>query len=162
STGGGVDLTAEGNVQLNTTILSGGTLSLTGPSVRFNKNVVLSGDTVIDTTDSGAVSLGGDIAFLGTINAGSLGQNLMLDAGTNGNISFGGTVGNSKRPGTITINDAKDVTIGALFQVGSLQQLTGHGTTTISGAVDANGGAGGSVTLVNGSVVIGLTSAAKP
>ncbi|NBU85086.1 MAG: hypothetical protein EBS21_11015, partial [Sphingomonadaceae bacterium] len=138
--GGNVSLTAStinllGNISTtaNTSnaAKSGGTITLTGATV-------LNGDRILTT---GATS-GGDILFLGTVDALGSAYNLTLTSGT-GSIRFAGVVGGDvslTAPGLISVSSATDVSFEAAVTAGGFQQLAGSNLTLVSGTTTlANG-----------------------
>ncbi|MBK8063876.1 MAG: S-layer family protein [Betaproteobacteria bacterium] len=153
---GAVTLVNGGLLSLNANIAANaavaqtgtGTVTITGPrsivtsgdQVSFASAVTLAGTTTsIDTTGSSATA-GNNIVFAGTVTGSSAGaQNLSLNAGTGGDISFAGAVG-STRLGNLSIANANDVLFNSTVGVTTVVQSAGTGNTTINGALTATGG----------------------
>jgi filamentous hemagglutinin family protein len=158
-TGGNVTLTVSGGtgaITLDGNVTTrGGTVTLAGP-------VTLSGATrTIDATDGGATAAGAAVAFNTTVDGGS---NLVVDAGTGGNITFSGAAG-----GTTALNDVtltgNGVSLGALSTAasGDVSVTNGAGFTiggtwSLGGTLTQGGGGtvniGGSVTTSNDNITL--------
>jgi hypothetical protein len=112
STSGSQSYTASTSISLAADLTStgSGTISLTGP-------VILAAPTVTIATAGGA---GDDISFSTTINSDGTARNLVLNAGTSGNTTLGGS-------------------IGAGNPLGSLQTDAGGTTAINGGAITATG-----------------------
>lgn len=151
----GSALTNSGAISFNGTAGSGtgsfGTalaenVTTSGGAITFTGSTILETSVTLDATNSGGSATGGNITFSGatsTINATSAGaQNLTLQAGTGGAVSFGGVIGGITRLGSLTITNAKlsanAVVIsknisstGFVISTASPVTLDGSGTTTI-------------------------------
>ena len=81
---GGVYVSAESAIQLNTALLSGGS-----DGIMLFEPAILTGTAIVDATDDGSASAGGPITFA-AINALTAlnDENLTLDAGSDGNVNF--------------------------------------------------------------------------
>ncbi|CAK9109798.1 Uncharacterized protein SCF082_LOCUS51013 [Durusdinium trenchii] len=123
--------TGTGQVQL------AGDITTTGDMILFQGPVTLTdGGTVALNTTAGGQATGADVTFQGTLNSSTAGaENLLIDAGTMGDVQFAGTVGATARLGDVTIQNANDVLIAQAFTADSLTQLAGTGTTTTDGLV---------------------------
>ncbi|MEI7702905.1 MAG: hypothetical protein WCK86_24130, partial [Planctomycetia bacterium] len=123
---------------------------------------VYQSDSVIDTTNGGANPAGASITFPGALDGmtGGGGENLRLNAGNAGDITFVGDVGSIHPLGRLTITNVHSLTVGNFTAEAFLQQ-TGTGTTTLNGAMRTSTPVGVSITTVdivlNGSI---LTSGA--
>jgi hypothetical protein len=101
--------------------------NLTPPNT-FGANTFL-----FDTTNKGAVPNGGDILIQGSIQGTGhgLGGILYLNAGTNGNITINGSIGNDADLERIVILNANNVTLNGNVILRSFHQIEGRGNTTI-------------------------------
>lgn len=129
SISGPIQQTGSGAVSLSGNIDAGGLVSWSGP-------VTLAAATSIDTSVSGS-----DVSFSNTLNGG---QNLTLNLGASGGLTFGAPVGGSARLGALTITNAQNVT-GSTITAASLEQTGGTGTT-ILGTINTNALGGISLT----------------
>ncbi|MBY0530107.1 MAG: hypothetical protein K2P51_07980 [Rhabdochlamydiaceae bacterium] len=150
--GGPCAISHSGLLTLNagpSTLLSGpfsesgtGAVSLSGlvhandQMITFNNPITLIGSTTLNS-DGGA-----DITIVSAINGA---QDLVLDAGTDGNILIQADIGASPAITTLTINNAHNVTTQAIHS-GSITQLAGSGLatygtldTTLSSGIVLNG-----------------------
>jgi filamentous hemagglutinin family protein len=118
----------------------GGATLTVGGDILFNPPVTLVSTAVMDTSGGN-----GNITFSDTVNGT---QNLSLITGS-GTVLFSGEVGGVTPLGNITINSAGNVTTQAIT-ASSFRQLSGTGTTTLSGAINTSGALG---VAVNSSVI---------
>jgi filamentous hemagglutinin family protein len=134
--GGPCVISHSGLLTLNagaSTLLSGpfsesgtGAVSLSGlvhandQMITFNNSITLTGSTTLNS-DGGA-----DITIVSAIDGA---QDLVLDAGADGDILIQADIGASTPITTLTINNAHNVTTQAIFS-GSISQLAGTGLTT--------------------------------
>jgi hypothetical protein len=151
--GGGTTVTNAGLLKMDSMTLSGnflqqggggvqakGTLATAGKSVTFTSGLTLSGNLSLDTTDAAAVPGGNDIRLLATVDGGS---DLAMNAGTTGNVQFGGAVGGIVPVGAVTIVSSNLVTIGSMTLTGAFLQQ-GGGTISARGTLAT---AGKSITM---------------
>lgn len=137
--GGGFTQDGTGTVSL------GGNITTTGDAVSFLRAVTLA-DTAsdlvtIDTTNGGANAAGANVTFSSTTNAASAGaQSLTVNSGTGGDILFTGGVGSLARLGTLSVQNARNVTATLAVQANAIEQVAGTGLTTFSSTVSAIGG----------------------
>ncbi|MCC6972026.1 MAG: filamentous hemagglutinin N-terminal domain-containing protein [Phycisphaerales bacterium] len=75
----------------------GATVRTNAGVVTFNETLVVSGTALIDTTDSGGTPTGANIVFNGDVDSTGGNNALQVGAGTNGDVSFGGNVGDTTR-----------------------------------------------------------------
>ena len=131
-----------------------GTVSNSGAAAGFTANaaITLAGATSITTNN-------GNIDFVSTIGNSSA-QSLTLNAGSSGNVAFGGSVGSGTALGAITITDASNVSgnttgtaVASSINGASLTQSAGT-TLTWLGAVTTTGAVGitGVGVTLNGAV----------
>ena len=171
--GGALQLDVPGTLTINNDIHTDGALSqistagtgavsvtspraitTTADAVSFDSPVALNGTgttTTIDTTNGGGSAAGANVTFNNTLNgANAGGEQLTITAGSGGNVTFNGAVGQTTRLGDVLITKANDVTVQAAFNAKTLTQQFGTtgvapnavpsgGTTTINGAVDTSG-----------------------
>ena len=107
-------------------------------------SVSLAGNSLVDTTNSGASGTGADISVL-TLDGSAA---LSLNAGSSGDIVFSGDIGSVLPPLSLTIMNSGDVNFGNVTLTGALTQLTGQGTTILNSAVLT----GGAVELRTGAI----------
>lgn len=158
-TGGAVTLTVSGGTGA---ITLGADVITRGGAVTFAGPVTLSGATrTVDATDGGATAAGAAVAFNSTVNAGS---NLIVNAGTGGNVTFTGAVGGTTALNDITLtgnavslgavttaaNGDVSVTNGGAFTIGGDWSLGGTLTQSGAGTIDL----GGSVTTSNDNITL--------
>jgi filamentous hemagglutinin family protein len=132
-----------------------GTLTLNGPgatttlnsdivtngvAISISDSVLLGAATVTLNTASGAPA-GAGISIAGTTNSTGGARNLVLNAGTGGNIALTGAAGGSSPLGVLTVSGANTVTTAAV-SAASISQTSGNGLTTFGGAVSTSGIAG--------------------
>jgi len=134
-----------GNADADEIMFDGGLTTTGGPmmtelhgNVRTSGDVVdlgemmLMGDSTVDTTAKATSPSGADIMFRQALNANTMSaEGLTLDAGMMGNISFMEPVGEDAAPGLLMIKMANDVTAMETIKVGSLIQEDGMGTTEL-------------------------------
>lgn len=134
------------------TISIDGNISTANAAVSFKGAVALTGDSSIITKTGSNV--GGNVSFLSTLNATASGaQDLRIDAGSNGIVTFGSTVGATTKLGEIQVN-AKTIAIGGDI-------TSNNANITLTGGVILNSSptissTGGNITLngsVNGSAI---------
>lgn len=124
------------------TVELAGNIVTSGDVIHFGSPVTLTdgmlADVLLDTTAAANVA-GAAIMFDRSVNAQNVGgESLTLNAGTSGNITFGDAVGGVGRVGELRIVEANDVSLAGASTASNFVQETGHGTTTFSGAIDAN------------------------
>jgi hypothetical protein len=106
-----------------------GNLHTYDDTIDFTGSVTLNANLICNSVD---VAAGNDISFASTITAANAGvQNLILNAGNNGNISFGDSVG-ATRIGELQIINANNVTTSDAITAKSITQIDGQGTTTFA------------------------------
>jgi filamentous hemagglutinin family protein len=120
--------------------ISGSSLTTGGKGIIFRSATALASDVSVDTTNGGAVTTGGDVLFLGTLNSDNMTRNLTVTAGSGGSVNFGAAVGGTKALGDVTIVSAKNVSLSGM-QAASFTQQAGTGTTTVNGATNGFSGA---------------------
>lgn len=142
--GGILDAPTGGAIALNaTTNITTGTIQTRNNNVRFNGPVTLTADQAICLTGPSYVcgNSSGDVSF-DTINGN---YSLLIDAGTNGNVFFNNSVGNSNPLNSLIVNTGNNVllnnnitTNNGNIQLNPRVTLTGNnsvlnaGTATIS------------------------------
>jgi filamentous hemagglutinin family protein len=143
--GGILDAPTGGAIALNaTTNITTGTIQTRNNSVRFNGPVTLTADQTICLIGPSYVcgNSSGDVSFENTINGN---YNLLIDAGTNGNVFFKNSVGNDIPLNNLIVNTGNNVLINnnittnnGDIQLNPRVTLTGNnsalnaGTATIS------------------------------
>jgi hypothetical protein len=124
----------------------GANITTTGASgVVFNNAATISGNRTINTSaGNGPITFSSTLG--GTTNAT---DDLTLNAGAGGNIAVTGAVGTSiLRLGDVSITNANNVTFSNNVFVGTLTQVAGQGTTTLTGALNAaDATSGGNISL---------------
>lgn len=155
STGGGaVTIAHTGAVTINGNIFGGaldvdsgstitlaGNVTTEGGAVRFRDGVILTDDVAINTTADGNTA-GANITFDSTVTGNSAGnEDLILIAGTDGDVSFGGAVGGAARLGQLYIVSA-DIVTGTSVNAVTIRQDEGTTSTTFTGALNTNGAGG--------------------
>ena len=106
-----------------------------GSNIRILGNLTLTQPNTTFSTSGAAGS--GDITFKNLLNGKTAGTNsLTLNAGT-GNVTFGDFVGNTTALGSLTINNAGNVT-GSTIKATNINQVAGTGRT-ILGNLTTNG-----------------------
>ncbi|WP_293777560.1 filamentous hemagglutinin N-terminal domain-containing protein [uncultured Oxalicibacterium sp.] len=131
---GNIDLTATDGITIN------GSLTTAGNGIYFRSATTLASNVTIDTTNGGTAAAGGLVSFSSTLDSDSTTRNLTVRAGTDGNVAFGGLVGNTYALGDVTIVSAKDVTTSGM-KATSFTQQAGAGKTTLGGTNTFIGGA---------------------
>ncbi|MBT7461107.1 MAG: hypothetical protein HN685_00255, partial [Waddliaceae bacterium] len=92
-----------------------------GESITINDSVVLGAATItLNTTDDGQTA-GANIEITGTTNSTGGARNLTLNAGTAGEITFGGAVGNSAVLDTITITNSNGTTFSGSVEAATVE-----------------------------------------
>lgn len=127
---------ADDQITLGTNLTTTGNLTFTAPT----NGILLS--TPVQLTGNG-------ITFNSNINGT---QNLTLNAGTLGDITFNADVGNLSRLGTLTITLAHDVTNNGILKATAYLQNAGNVTNFGVGGLDLTGAATVTENTVNGSV----------
>jgi hypothetical protein len=113
------------------TDLNGGLVVTVGDQF-YGDAVILTANTVIN---------GHNITFASKLDSDAVtARDLTLTA--TGNIGFTGKAGAAHRLGSVTINNAVNVTNSDTFSATRLVQVAGSGTTRINGALDVSGAAG--------------------
>jgi len=129
------------------TVINAAAIRTTGAQT-FNDNVRLDATTTLDA------SAGGNLSFLGTLNAATAGaQQLTLD--TTGDILFQGAVGNTVRLGDVVVTHAANVTENGGFQSTRFEQQSGTGTTTLNGALNTTTASG--VQIATSAITVNAT-----
>ena len=108
-------------------------------ALTINGNTLLGKDVLLTTVSSG----GGNITFKGTVDGD---HDLTLETGS-GNIEVTGAMGNNTRLGNLTINNANNVTTGAITAA-SISQVNGN-STTFNGALNTDSADGINLTGTN-------------
>ncbi|NDE17562.1 S-layer family protein [bacterium] len=129
--GGGGDIYSGGAVSLtgNQGILTGGDVSTTGAAVSYASATTLTGNVLVDATNSGGSPAGANITF-GSDIAGA-GFNLDVTTGA-GDVSVTGAVGSDSAVlGNLTIASNGTVTFNGTLDIGGFSQ-TGTGSTTLN------------------------------
>ena len=128
------------------TVQTAGDIVTTGDTVEFTNAVTLTDSAapvLIDTTNSGGNPAGAAVTFDSTVDATTAGdEDLTINAGTGGDVTFTGAVGGTTRLGILTITNANNVTASSSVTAASIRQVAGQGTTTFDGAVNTNTAAG--------------------
>ena len=114
--------------------------------------VLLSGTTVLDTTNDGGNAAGAAMNIV-TVNGAAA---VTLNAGTAGDITVSGAIGAGTPITSLTITNANDVSLQAVTTTGVVTQTTGTGTTTLNGLVTA----GGNVNMANDAITFSGATAA--
>ena len=113
-------------------------ITTAGTAIQFTDAVVVTGNSILDTTAGGGVAAGADIIFDFTTNDdgnGATGSLLILNAGTTGDIDFRGAIGNTAPISSLSILSARDVDVDSTLAAGSFTQTAGTGTTVLRGDV---------------------------
>ncbi|MFO0905425.1 MAG: hypothetical protein U0939_20620 [Pirellulales bacterium] len=123
-------------------------VSSTGDAISFTNHVTLSGggsrQVVIRTTEGGNTA-GADITLKQGVDAKTAApqaEQLVLDAGTAGDVDLLGVVGAASPLGSLLIVQARDVTAAGSVNSGFVSQMTGTGNTLFRGAITTSGSAG--------------------
>ena len=125
-------------------------ITTSGSVITIVGTTLLDTNTLLDSTNGGAVPTGANIIFSGsgsTIDASASGvQNLDIRAGTNGSVTFGGAIGSITRLGSLNIISAQ--TSSNAINIGSNITSTAFTISTVSpvtltgsSAIDATPGA---------------------
>lgn len=134
---------------LGSAILNGGAITTTGIQ-SYNGATTLGANT--------SMSAGGDITFGSTLDSVGSMRNLTLNAGSSGNITFNGAVGNVLRLNSLAINNVNNVTNNALLNVTTYNQLAGNTTAFGASGLNATGLASVIASSATGTVVVGSLS----
>jgi filamentous hemagglutinin family protein len=102
--------------------------SITTKDLTIEGNTVLGNNVTLNTKDAG----GGNITFKGTVDGD---HNLILETGS-GDITVTDAIGGNTRLGNLTINNANDVTTGAI-RAASIKQEAGN-NTIFNGPLNTN------------------------
>lgn len=120
-----------------------------GSDITFNGPVQLSQNGTVTITSGG--DDGEDIFFNDTVNGAAANDNLTVNAGALGDVTFTGAVGNANRLDDIVITNATTVDFDSTVTAESIRQVAGAGTTTFDGDIDLDGtGANGIGLELNG------------
>jgi trimeric autotransporter adhesin len=115
--------------------LNGATIATSGGNASFNGAVTLTNSVGINTDPAGA---DGDIEFNGSINDGSSGHGLIVEAAT-ALVSFGGPIGNTAPIGPLTVT-AGTIDIGANITTAGAIALGGEVAIAGSSVAISSGG----------------------
>ncbi|MEY3460093.1 MAG: Cyclolysin, partial [Planctomycetota bacterium] len=108
---------------------------------------------MLDVTNSGALPTGAAITFGGAVDGNSGSENISLNAGSQGDIVFSGSVGALQPVGVVEIVRARNVSLQA-FDGGRFYQQTGTGTTTLNSTVETSTGLSTDVGDINAGVPV--------
>jgi hypothetical protein len=136
----------------DTLTTSGGAVTFTGAVTVGTLTSISLLDVVItiDTTNNGATPSGNNISFSSTINGAHSNDDLVLKAGTGGDISVTGIVGGVQPLKQLTVNSAHNVTFSsAIHTTDNVAQVSGTGTTTFNG-----GSIGGTLNVTTDTISI--------
>lgn len=122
--------------------------TITAASISWTNAITLTADNSWSTQPAG-----GNIFVSGTVNGVNA---LTLSAGT-GDITLSSAIGGGARLTSMTINSARNVTASDI-KAGYISQLSGTGTSTFNGALNANSVSG--ISLIGTNVTIGATGSA--
>ncbi len=128
----------------NTTALNANIVTA-GGAIQINTPVTLGANVLLDTTNTGGTAAGANIGITGAVNA-TVAETLTFRAGTGGDITLPSLVGSGTRLGALNITSARNATFSANTFAGTVTQSAGTGTTTFTGQLNTNGGAGISLT----------------
>ena len=131
---GNASVTLIGQTNLNANITTA------DQNITINGNTTLNNDVTLSTGSSG----GGNILIDGTVDGS---KNLTLETGS-GNITVTDAMGGNTRLGDLTINNANNLTTGAITAA-SISQLAGSGNTTFNGLLNTNSTSGINLTGTN-------------
>jgi len=149
---GGISITAA-------SLALAGTLSTNGGSIDLNALVTLLPSTVSLNTNANGAGIGGDITFESTLDDQiARTGTLILNAGSTGNVSFNGLVGNHSALGAVTITSADNVT-GPALNANNLQSGTAEFRAASFTAGSADSPITGAFTMVGGLSVTPATNA---
>ena len=135
------DYNATGTITTNSSSHGGfqyGLYRTEGAAVQFNGATVFNGNTTVDTTNGGASGAGAAVSFTGTVDSVSTASDLIITAGSAGDVTFTGIVGDTTPLGAVAINSANNVGVNGL-RAGSFKQWAGTGTTTLNSGDFATG-----------------------
>lgn len=111
----------------------GATVRTNAGVITFNETLAVSGTASIDTTDNGGSPAGANIIFNGDVDSVSGNNALLVGAGTNGDVTFSGNVGDTTRLSSLTVA-GRNLAIRDVSTT-SFQSYTGavtlSGTTTL-------------------------------
>ena len=118
-----------------------------------NTAVVLGANTVLDTTNGGAVSTGAAVTIRGTVtSAASTNRSLTITAGTTGDVFVASTIGGANALSSLTIS-GNDITLASIDGVAGNTSITAANGTdagsvtftsqtySVTGGLSVNGGA---------------------
>ena len=140
--GGILDAPKGGAIALNATSkITTGTIQTRSNNVSFNGPVTLTKDTAICLIGAGYIcgNSSGDVTFDGTVNGK---YNLIVDAGSRGNVFFNDTIGNSIPLNNLTVNTASDVLIANNITTNNAKISFTPRVTLIDSDVELNAGTG--------------------
>ena len=141
------DIVADGAVTQNTSsgVALNANVTTTSDLVSFAGPVTLGGGArTIDTSSGG----GGDINFGNSLDGG--GNDLTLNAGDAGNITFNGAITNF---GALNLSQVNNLALLGGFSGTGLIQASGAGSTTLGGVIVTNGPQGIAITT-NGTITV--------
>lgn len=133
----------------------GATVRTNGGVVTFNETLAVSSSAGVDTTDSGGTPTGANIVFNGDVDSAGGNNALQVGAGTNGDVTFSGNVGDTTRllnlivtGRNLSIRNVSTTTFqsytGAVLLTGATTLST---TAGVTGTVDIFGTVNGAQTL---------------
>ncbi|MBL8825108.1 MAG: hypothetical protein JNJ77_21140 [Planctomycetia bacterium] len=125
-----VDSIGNGTALAFLTTNPGGTTAINGGLVRTTGNQSYQDPVTVGSVASFITTTGGTIRFFSTLSSPPCTNVTFDDLGSGGDIVFDDIVSGL---GTLTINNAENVTINASMTVSALVQLTGTGTTQFNG-----------------------------
>lgn len=124
-------------------------VSTGGATLTYNAPVIVNSATVTFSTSDGGGN-GANIVFNSTLNKDAgLGSCDITFITENNDITFNGTVGANSPFTSITIQESADVLFGNSVNAGSISQVNGTGTTTISGPMTLSAVGGLSLATAN-------------
>ncbi|MBS3904607.1 MAG: hypothetical protein KGZ39_04715 [Simkania sp.] len=109
-------------------------LCVPGVDQVYNAPVVISGTSITMTT--------GNLTFNQSLDADGVDVRHLTITTAGSDVVFNGPVGGLAPLGSITINPAADVTVNSTFNVGSLSQIGGTGTTSIGAGLTSTASEG--------------------
>lgn len=111
--------------------------------VTFNETLAVAGSSTIDTTDNGNVGTGANVVFNGDVDSSGGNNPLIVGAGTNGDVTFGGNVGDTTRLLSLTVA-GRNLAIRNVSTT-TFQSYTGAATLSGATTLTTGGGATGTV-----------------
>jgi filamentous hemagglutinin family protein len=168
--------TLSGTINVNGQLTGAGdaSITLTGANV-LNANIVTAGQAIqingastlganilLDTTNGGGSAAGANIGMNGAINATTADtEGLTLRAGTAGDITLNGAIGNNTALGAFQITSTHNASIGGgPLNATTITQLAGTGTSSFTGLLNASAAGGISMTGAGFSFTGGAATAA--